>query len=489
AGQFRDVYYRPDVVSKVLETGDEARAVQLANEEAGRKQQQVDVAQLLPPVVEIVSPADGAETASSEIVVRFAVRTPSGEPVTEVKALVDGRPAATERGLSLPAAGTQIGTTRELRVIVPEGESQIAVVASNRFTTSVPATVRVRRARPTPALNTAATASAVRPAATAPATDAAFEIRPKLYVLAVGVSSYADPKLKLNFAAKDARDFASAWERQQGTLYREVVVKLLADDKATKDEVLDGLDWIRKETTSKDVAVILLAGHGVNDPTGSYYFLPHNADVERLLRTGVSFNDIKQTVATIAGKVLLLHRYLPLRQRPRLATSRHPRRPERCRQRTRQRRKRSRRLRRLDRQTILARKDGMEQRRVHARRRRKLRRTRRLRQVRQRQDYDQHARPLHLRARQGTDARPADADHREAEHHPRFSGGAEALREGRPEKIHPRTHTKQHEAKHTNVCVFVSYYFVWFVDDVLLSVLTLWASIKPCEFPMRPKCV
>ena len=304
AGQFRDVYYRPDVVSKVLETGDEARAVQLANEEAGRKQQQVDVAQLLPPVVEIVSPADGAETASSEIVVRFAVRTPSGEPVTEVKALVDGRPAATERGLSLPAAGTQIGTTRELRVIVPEGESQIAVVASNRFTTSVPATVRVRRARPTPALNTAATASAVRPAATAPATDAAFEIRPKLYVLAVGVSSYADPKLKLNFAAKDARDFASAWERQQGTLYREVVVKLLADDKATKDEVLDGLDWIRKETTSKDVAVILLAGHGVNDPTGSYYFLPHNADVERLLRTGVSFNDIKQTVATIAGKVL-----------------------------------------------------------------------------------------------------------------------------------------------------------------------------------------
>ncbi|MDQ3686491.1 MAG: hypothetical protein M3430_12955, partial [Acidobacteriota bacterium] len=223
AGQFRDVYYRPDVVSKVLETGNEARAVQLANEEAGRKQQQADVAKLLPPVVEIVSPADGAEAAASEIVVRFAVRTPSGEPVTEVKALVDGRPAATGRGLSLQAAGTQIGTTRELRVSVPEGESQIAVVASNRFTTSVPATVRVRRARPTPILNKAATASATRHAATA--TDAAFEIRPKLYVLAVGVSSYADPRLKLNFAAKDARDFASAWERQKGPLYRDVIVK------------------------------------------------------------------------------------------------------------------------------------------------------------------------------------------------------------------------------------------------------------------------
>ncbi|MGH9944012.1 MAG: caspase family protein [Pyrinomonadaceae bacterium] len=302
AGQFRDAFYRPDVVSKILETGDEARAVQLANEEAGRKTQQANVAQMLPPVVEIISPADGAEVAATEIVVRFNVRTPSGEPVTEIRALVGGRPVATERGLGLQAAGQTSTAARELRINVPEGESQVSVIAANRFTTSVPATVRVRARAPAVATNTAAPAN--RPASAAAAASDQFEIRPKLYVLAVGVSNYADPKLKLNFAAKDARDFAAAWERQKGPLYRDVTVRLLPDDKATKDEVLDGLDWIRKETTSKDVAVILLAGHGVNDPTGSYYFLPHNADVERLLRTGVSFNDIKQTVATIAGKVL-----------------------------------------------------------------------------------------------------------------------------------------------------------------------------------------
>src|SRR5205085_1914755 len=93
-------------------------------------------------------------------------------------------------------------------------------------------------------------------------------------------------------------------------LYRDVTVKVLTDDKATKDEVLDGLDWIRRETTSKDVAVILIAGHGVNDPTGDtptgdYYFLPFNADPERLLRTCVSFREIKRTVAAIKGKMLL----------------------------------------------------------------------------------------------------------------------------------------------------------------------------------------
>ena len=267
-GQFRDAFYRPDVVSKILETGDEARAVQLANEEAGRKTQQANVARMLPPVVEIISPSDGAEVAATEIIVRYTLRTPSGEPVTEVRALVGGRPVATERGLGVQAAGQASTAARELRINVPEGESQVSVIAANRFTTSVPATVRVRVRTPAIA-NTAAPAN--RPASAASAANDQFEIRPKLYVLAVGVSNYADPKLKLNFAAKDARDFAAAWERQKGPLYREVVVRLLNDDKATKDEVLDALDWIRKETTSKDVAIVLLAGHGVNDSTGQYY--------------------------------------------------------------------------------------------------------------------------------------------------------------------------------------------------------------------------
>jgi uncharacterized caspase-like protein len=137
-----------------------------------------------------------------------------------------------------------------------------------------------------------------------PQSPEAFEIKPKLYVLAVGVSSYADAKLKLAFAAKDAQDFAASWERQKGALYRDVVVKLLTDETATKDQILDGLDWIRKETTSKDVAVVLLAGHGVNDQNGRYFYLPHNTDLERLLRTGVSFEDIKNTVAALAGKTL-----------------------------------------------------------------------------------------------------------------------------------------------------------------------------------------
>lgn len=301
AGQFRNVYYRPDAVSKILQTGDEQVALRQANEEAGRKQQQTDVAELLPPVVEIVSPSDGAEVASNEVTVRFNIRMPSGEPVTEVRALVDGRPVNAGRGIGLDTTG-QGSNMRELRVAVPEGESQVSIIAANRFTTSVPATVRVRARRKTPPVF-AGGGGDLRPPASG-GVDTAFEIKPKLYVLAIGVSNYADPMLKLGFPAKDARDFAAALVRQKDGLYRDVVVKLLTDEGATKDEILDGLDWIRKETTSKDVAMVLFAGHGVNDQNGRYYFLPHNADRERLLRTGVSFEDIKNTVAALAGKTL-----------------------------------------------------------------------------------------------------------------------------------------------------------------------------------------
>jgi WD40 repeat protein len=300
-GQFRNVYYRPDVVSMVLQTGDEQLALKEANEEAGRKQQQAELTQMLPPVVEIVSPADGAEVSSNEVAVRYSLRTPSGEPVTEVRALVDGRPASADRGLSLKSNEAAATASRELRVSVPEGESQVSIIASNRFTTSVPATVRVRF-RKAVASSRAELAGDVSANAAA---GESFEIKPKLYVLAVGVSDYADPKLKLSFAAKDAGDFAAAMERQKGGLYRDVVVKLLTDGHATKDEILDGLDWILRETTSKDVAMILFAGHGVNDRNGRYYYLPYNTDLDKLLRTGVSFQDIKSTISALAGKTLI----------------------------------------------------------------------------------------------------------------------------------------------------------------------------------------
>jgi uncharacterized caspase-like protein len=79
---------------------------------------------------------------------------------------------------------------------------------------------------------------------------------------------------------------------------------VLTDAQAHCEAILDGLEWLQRQTTSKDVAAIFVAGHGTNDPNGNYYFLPVNIDPERLKSTGVAFTEFENTVAALAGKVL-----------------------------------------------------------------------------------------------------------------------------------------------------------------------------------------
>jgi WD40 repeat protein len=288
--QFRDTYYRPDVIAKVLQTGDEARALELANQESGRKQQEANIAQQLPPVVEIISPPDGSEVSTGEITVRYRIRTPSGEPVTDVKTLLDGRPAdARELAHETTAEGE-----RALQLTLPEHDSAVTIIAQNRFSESVPATVQLKWRKPMrrnlKIVDRTAAKSGI--------------IMPKLYILTIGVSRYANEKFNLKFADKDAGDFVNVMLAQKDLLYRDVVIKKLVNKQATMITILKGLSWIRKETTSNDVAMIFFAGHGINDQNNDYFFCPHKFDPEDMLSTGVSFNIFKSVVSTIAGKAL-----------------------------------------------------------------------------------------------------------------------------------------------------------------------------------------
>ena len=282
ASRFRASFYRPEVIAKVLLTGSEDEAVKLASEESGRKIQELTVKQQLPPVVSIIAPYDNQEIQTTKIIVRYNIRTPSGEPVTGIKVLVDGRPISSERGIIIKPRD---GETNELSVTVPERDFEVSIIAENKYSSSAPSTVRLKWA--------------------GKVEKDVFNIQPKLYVLSVGVSKYEDKDLTLKYAGKDARDFVAAMQKQKGLLYRDVVIKILTDQQATKDEIMDGLEWLQKETTSKDIAMIYLAGHGMNDPSGIYYYLPVNVVTSKLKRTGVAFSDIKNTVASLAGKTIL----------------------------------------------------------------------------------------------------------------------------------------------------------------------------------------
>ena len=74
---------------------------------------------------------------------------------------------------------------------------------------------------------------------------------------------------------------------------------------ARTDAVLAGLDWLEKQATQRDVAVVFMAGHGLKDRRGNYYFLPHDGDAARLRRTGVNWRDLNDVISNLPSKVLL----------------------------------------------------------------------------------------------------------------------------------------------------------------------------------------
>lgn len=281
ASRFRDAFHRPDVVDLALRTLDEDRALAAANAARGGDVRSPSVLTARPPVVEILAPAPGDAFTSPDATVKFAVRSPGGEDVTAVRLLVDGARVAEDHP-NLGGRGFEPSVLQS-KVTLPQRDVVLSVAADNRNGPSAPATVRLKWAGK----------------AAAPAAPAA-----KLYVLAIGVGQYADKSLALQFPAKDAQDFAEAMSAQKGRLYGDAQIRVLTDGAATKEAVLEGLDWIERQTTQHDVAMIFLAGHGVNDKNGDYYFLPANTDLEKLRATGLPFLEIQKTIRNIAGKTL-----------------------------------------------------------------------------------------------------------------------------------------------------------------------------------------
>jgi len=279
-GQFRERFYRPDVIERVLDTLDEDQAIRLADQaRGGRRSYSQDLRAVLPPVVAITAPADGDSFSERQVTVSYTLRSPSGQQIERVKVLVNGR-QLTETGRGLQRVGTS-SSEQTLTVTLPTEDVELALLAETADAASEPATIRLRYVGQTE-----------------------FHAKPKLYALVVGVSDYARSDLKLAYAAKDASDFAAMLESQRGTLYDDVDIQLLTDRGATQREILKGLQWLRRETTNRDVGMLFLAGHGVTDADGEYYYLPQDADPDFLLATAITNDHIRQILSTLPGKAV-----------------------------------------------------------------------------------------------------------------------------------------------------------------------------------------
>lgn len=270
--KYYDTLYRPDIISLILQTGSEREAI--AKAEETRKVQTVDIAASLPPTLYLTSPSRLSTTAASTTI-RYGVESQS--PITQTIITHNGKNLS-QRGLK-----PKSGASQQVTVALEEGENIITIRAKNRSAMSDALTVHVQR------------------------TSRYVDIyKPTLYLLSIGISKYANSAYDLGVADKDASAITRMFEAQKARIYKDVVHRTLLDREATTDDILEGLDWIDREATSKDVVVLFIAGHGVNDEKGNYYFLSHDADEERLRRTAVRWIEIEDTVANLPSKVILL---------------------------------------------------------------------------------------------------------------------------------------------------------------------------------------
>ena len=111
-----------------------------------------------------------------------------------------------------------------------------------------------------------------------PGVVAGFQIKPKLYVLAVGVGNYKNPDIpKLDLSVKDARDFANAMQKQEGKLYRSVETRMLLDETADLGLATESLAEFEDLALMKVMAAegrgfIALPSLAINDAVDHYGF-------------------------------------------------------------------------------------------------------------------------------------------------------------------------------------------------------------------------
>jgi hypothetical protein len=187
---------------------------------------------------------ESSTTKPSLHVQAFAV---SDDPVTEFELLLNGakfgggalRGSANERPL-------------EAEVALVPGRNTLAFFASNGSSQTITRTVTY--------------------------TGPGRSEKPKLILLSVGVSKYADPRFRLDWADQDAIDIEQTFLSQQGQLYSNVVHRSLLNTAVTKDNLLDGLKWLNEQGSDDDIRVLFLSGHGGLDSYGNYYFYAADHD-------------------------------------------------------------------------------------------------------------------------------------------------------------------------------------------------------------------
>lgn len=200
--------------------------------------------------------------------------TGQGQPPGETRLRVAGiqvQPIAEKR---LGAAAPE---RRRFEVELPSGNPELEVSVANADGTALsdPASIRIDGVPPP-----------------------AGSQSPKLYVVAIGISTYQVATFNLagGVASNDAKSVAAVLSSHANLAYPGADAKVLTDSLATADAIRAALEAVVARAAPNDLVVIFFSGHG-NQIDGDYVFAPYELGFRSLeaatarMRAGQTFPD------------------------------------------------------------------------------------------------------------------------------------------------------------------------------------------------------
>lgn len=137
-------------------------------------------------------------------------------------------------------------------------------------------------------------AASLIPGASADKTKINRPIKDK-WALIIGISKFKDPTINLQFASKDAKDFANFLIKEEN--FQPDHVRILTDEKATRENILAtiGDKWLPRVANPDDLVVIFISSHGSPsevDVKGANFLIAYNTDKNNLYATGIAMNEL-----------------------------------------------------------------------------------------------------------------------------------------------------------------------------------------------------
>jgi WD40 repeat protein len=283
--QFYNALYRPDLVQEKL-AGDPNGKVKAAAS-------QLDLEKVLAsgpsPKVAIISPVSGSASAMDEVTVDASL-SDQGGGIGTVEWRVNGVTQGVER-IEVGADGDSAtsGTVRMVRqkLALEQGDNHVEVLAYNakNLIASEASQITIQW-------------------------EAKIAMRPKLYVLAVGVNDYYDSGLRLTYAMPDAAALADGFRKAGAGLYAGVEVTKVLDADVTFTNLDKVFSDLGGKVQPRDTFVFFVAGRG-KTKNGRYYFLPrdfHYEDESSIEKEGMDQDKFQVWLAKIrARKSIVLY--------------------------------------------------------------------------------------------------------------------------------------------------------------------------------------